>query len=583
MKKAGPKEWMKTRLTFLRWFPDYNTDKLEGDLTAGLTVGVMLIPQAMAYAVLAGVPPIYGLYASVIPLLVYPLFGTSRHLAFGVVAIDMLIVSAGVGLIAEPGSATYIMLVIVLTIMVGLIQLAMAVAQLGFIVALLSKPVIIGFTAAAPIIIAITQLDNLLGLQVAHSRNIYALIGEYWNGLGGVPLIPAAIGLGSIIILLLLKRYFESAPKALIIVIISAILVWAANLPTASLDLVGSIPGGLPRLTVPKFTFEEVRRLLPTAITLALVQFMNVISLGRTFGFKHQYSVQANRELFGIGAANTTGGFFQGLPVSGSFSRSAINEQAGARTPFSNIFSALVVIVALLFLTPLLYYIPMPALAAIIIVAALGLIDIDEVKYLFKAKERDGYIAIFTFCTTLFIGIQEGILLGIAASLLAVLVRASRPNIAVLGHVNKSRIYRDVSRFPEAKQIEGILVIRFDASFSFNNADYLKEYIIEKSEELDRKISYVVIDGMSINDLDTTALEALQMIVQNLRDLKIQLHFAGLKGPIRDVMLRSGLARKMGGSHFHLTPHDAVVYILKHDKKSMPEDLRLDEYQKRVE
>lgn len=583
MRTSGMKQWILNKLTFLKWVPKYNSDTLKGDLTAGLTVGVMLIPQAMAYAVLAGVPPIYGLYASVIPLLIYPLVGTSRHLAFGVVAIDMLIVSAGVGLIAEPGSSTYVMLVIVLTVMVGLIQIAMSVARLGFIVTLLSKPVIIGFTAAAPIIISMSQLDNLLGLQVAHSRHIYALAAEYWNSIHSIPLIPAVIGIASIILLLILKKYFKAAPKALIVVVVSAIIVWAIELPTTSLDLVGSIPEGLPHIVAPDFTFEELRRLLPTAITLALVQFMNVISLGRTFGFKHQYSVRPNRELFGIGAANFLGGFFQAIPTSGSFSRSAVNEQAGAQTPFANIFSALVVIIALLFLTPLLYFIPMPALAAIIIVAALGLIDFEEVKYLFKTKERDGYVAIFTFFTTLFIGIQEGILLGVAASLLGVLIRASRPNIAVLGHVNNSRIYRDVSRFPEAKQIEGILTIRFDASFSFNNADYLKEYVIEKSEESDRKISHVVIDGMSINDLDTTALEALNMVVQSLRELDIELHFAGLKGPIRDVMLRSGLARKMGGSHFHLTPHEAVTYILQHAKKHDPDDQRLEEYQKRVE
>ncbi|MBN2732841.1 MAG: sulfate permease [Balneolaceae bacterium] len=583
MRTSGMKQWILNKLTFLKWVPKYNSDTLKGDLTAGLTVGVMLIPQAMAYAVLAGVPPIYGLYASVIPLLIYPLVGTSRHLAFGVVAIDMLIVSAGVGLIADPGSSSYVMLVIVLTVMVGLIQIAMSVARLGFIVTLLSKPVIIGFTAAAPIIISMSQLDNLLGLQVAHSRHIYALAAEYWNSINSIPLIPAVIGIASIILLLILKKYFKAAPKALIVVVVSAIIVWAIELPTTSLDLVGSIPEGLPHIVAPDFTFEELRRLLPTAITLALVQFMNVISLGRTFGFKHQYSVRPNRELFGIGAANFIGGFFQAIPTSGSFSRSAINEQAGAQTPFANIFSALVVIIALLFLTPLLYFIPMPALAAIIIVAALGLIDLDEVKYLFKTKERDGYVAIFTFFTTLFIGIQEGILLGVAASLLGVLLRASRPNIAVLGHVNNSRIYRDVSRFPEAKQVEGILTIRFDASFSFNNADYLKEYVIDKSEESDRKISHVVIDGMSINDLDTTALEALHMVVQSLSDLDIELHFAGLKGPIRDVMLRSGLARKMGGSHFHLTPHEAVTYILKHAKKHDPDDQRLEEYQKRVE
>ncbi len=577
------KKWIVPELTLLRWISSYDSKTARADATAGLTVAVMVIPQSMAYAVLAGMPPIYGLYASVVPLLIYPLFGTARQLAFGVIAIDMLVVAAGVGLIAQPGTTNYIMLVLLLSIMVGVIQLIMSVARLGFIVNLLSKPVILGFTAAAPIIISLSQIDNLLGLQIMHRPNIYALVEAYWNNLWEINPIAAIIGGSSILLLLAFKKYYESAPKALIVVVASGIIIWVLQPTPFSINLVGNVPGGLPSFEVPSFRFSDLRRLLPTAITLALVQFMSVISLGKTFGFKHGYSVKANYELFALGSANILGGLFQSVPTSGSYSRSAINDQAGAKTPLANIFSAVVVIITLLFLTPLLYYIPMPALAAIIIVAALGLIDIEAVKSMFITKERDGYIALFTFFTTLLIGIQEGILLGIAASLFDNIVRNSRPNLAVLGRVKDDRIFRDIKNFPKAQQVEGILVVRVDASFSFNNAEYMKRFIMDKSDESDRPISYVVVDGQSINDMDTTAIETLEMMIQDLKNSGIELYFAGLKGPVRDVMMRSGLSRKMGGQHFHLTPDKAVRYILEHAKKKDAKDMRLEEYQEETD
>ncbi len=564
-------------LTLFRWIESYNKETARSDAIAGLTVAVMVIPQSMAYAVLAGVPPIYGLYASVVPLLIYPLFGTARQLSFGVIAIDMIIVAAGVGLIAQPGTANYLMLVLLLSIMVGFIQLLMSVARLGFIVNLLSKPVILGFTAAAPIIITLSQIDNLLGLQILHRPNVYALIEAYFNNFGSINLVAAIIGIGSILLLILLKTFYESAPKALIIIMASGITICVLQPAPFSIELVGSVSGGLPSFNIPSFQFSDLRRLLPTAITLALVQFMTVISLGKTFGFKHGYSVRANNELFALGSANILGGLFQSLPASGSYSRSAINEQAGGKTPLTNVFTALIVVVTLLFLTPLLYYIPMPALAAIIIVAALSLIDIDEVKDMFIAKERDGFIALFTFLTVLFIGIQEGILLGVAASLFDNLIRNSRPNLAVLGRVRGDRIFRDVENFPTAKQVEGILVLRVDASFSFNNAEYFKKFILDKSDE--KPINYVVVDGQSINDMDTTAIETLEMMIQDLKHSGIKLHFAGLKGPVREVVIRSGLARKMGGQHFHLTPDKAVRYILENEKEEDDKDDRLEKYE----
>jgi SulP family sulfate permease len=372
------------------------------------------------------------------------------------------------------------------------------------------------------------------------------------------------------------KEFFKTLPKSLIIIVLSGIFVWLLQPMHLSIDLVGHAPSGLPSFYIPKVPFSDLRRLLPTAITLALVQFMNVITLGKTFGFKHQYSVRANNELFALGSANILGGLFQSLPTSGSYSRSAINDQAGGQTPLTNMFAALLIIITLFLLMPLVYYIPMPALAAIIIVAALGLIDIAALKETFITKERDGYIALFTFVTTLFIGIQEGILLGIAASLIDTLIRNSRPNLAVLGRVKGDRIFRDIENFPTAQEIEGILVVRVDASFSFNNAEYMKHFILSKSD--DKPVSYVVIDGQSINDIDTTAIDTLEMIVQDLRNSGIELYFAGLKMPVREILIRSGLPQKMGGQHFHLTPDKAVRYILEQERQEDANDERLKKY-----
>jgi len=288
---------------------------------------------------------------------------------------------------------------------------------------------------------------------------------------------------------------------------------------------------------------------------------MKNISLGRVFAARHRYALDANRELVGMGAANLCGSFFQAIPSSGSFSRTAVSAQAGVRTSLSNLVAAAIIALTLLFLTPLFYYLPMPALAAIIMVAGFSLIDLDELKALFEAKERDGMIALFTAACTLFIGIQEGILLGIGASVTAVLYRISRPNVAELGHVPGTRLFRDLDRFDQAERIKGVLVLRVDASFSFANAEYFKDFILE-SERGGRDIRAVVIDGTSINDLDTTAVEALHSVIETLDDRGIELYFTGLIGPVREVVVRSGLFEKLGGEHFHMGPHDAVVYIL---------------------
>lgn len=554
--------WLRGTLPLFQWLPDYTTEALRGDATAGLTVGVMLIPQGMAYAVIAGVPPIYGLYAGLVPLLVYPLIGSSRHLALGPVSIDMLIIAAGVGAIAQAGTERYVALAILLTAMVGLLQMSMGAMKLGFVANLLSRPVIAGLTTAASFIIAFSQIGSLLGVELGRSQYIHVLLIEAVQNAGNTHLLTLGIGTVSIVLLMGLPRWLPKVPEALIVVVAGTLAGWGFGLREKGVSVVGSIPQGLPAPELWALSFSDLNTLLPAAITLALVQFMKDISLDRIFAARHGYTIDANRELIGVGAGNFFGSLFQSIPASGSFSRSAVNEQSGAQTALANVFAAGVIALTLLFLTPLFYHLPTPVLAAIIIVSGFGLFDLRELRSLFKARRRDGYIALFTAACTLFIGIQEGILLGIGTSVVAMLYRISRPNVAELGHVPGTRLFRDLDRFEQAARLRDIMVLRVDAAFSFANAEYFKDFILEKSEREGRPVKVVVVDGSSINGLDTTAIDALFSVTESLEEEGIELHLTGLIGPVREVVRRSGLHALLGENKFHLDPHQAVVSVL---------------------
>ena len=554
--------WLRAYLPIARWASDYSSAALRQDATAGLTVGTMLIPQGMAYAVIAGMPPIYGLYAGLVPLLAYPLFGSSRQLAIGPVAIDMLIVAAGVGALAQSGTERYVALAILLTAMVGLLQMIMGVLRLGFVASLLSRPVIAGLTSAASLIIAVSQLGTLLGVELGRSQYVHVLVWDAVRHAGETHLPTLGIGLACIGLLMGLSRWAPRVPGPLVVVVGATAAGWGLGLDQWGISVVGSIPTGLPSPEVWAVSFSDLNALLPAAVTVALVQFMKDVSLGRIFAKRHGYTINPNQELLGIGAGNLAGSLFQSIPASGSFSRSAVNDQTGAQSPLANAFAALIIALTLLFLTPLFYYLPSPALAAIIIVAGFGLFDLQELQVLFRTRRRDGYIALFTAACTLFVGIQEGILLGIGASVVAVLFRVSRPNVAELGHVPGTRRYRDLDRFEQARRLEDIMVLRVDAAFSFANAEYFQTFILDKSEHEGRPVKVVVMDGSSINDLDTTATEALLSVANRLDEIGIELHLTGLIGPVREAVRRSGLHALLGEERFHLSPHQAVAQVL---------------------
>lgn len=554
-------EWVRRVFPIADWLPGYGTGELRGDLRAGVTVAVMLIPQGMAYAVLAGVPPIYGLYASLVPLLVYPLFGSSRQLAVGVNAAVMVVVAGGLAPYATEGSVEYVGLAVVVTALSGLLMLAMSAARMGFVANLLSRPVILGFTTAAALIILASEMGHFLGLDLGRTQFVPELLLRAGRRTGEWSWTSIALGGGCLGALIGLRRWKELFPGELVVLAAATVAAWALDLGEAGVQLVGKVPSGLPGMALPEVGLGTVRELWAPVLALTLVQYMSAMSIGRLFSSRHRYTVDANQELTAIGASNFLGSLFRAIPVSGSFSRSAVNEQVGARTPAANWVTAAVIGLTLLFLTPLFTYLPFPALAAIITMAAVGLIDIEEILRLFRMKPSDGWVAAVTFLAVLTAGITDGVLIGVTFQVIKILYRISRPYVAELGHLPATRSFKNVERFSEARPIEGLLILRVEAGFSFFNARFFRDFVLQNSQA-GRRIRAVIIDGLSINYLDSTAVESIEEVVGTLREWGIDIHFTGLTGPVRDVVERSGLGDLVGEDHFHISPHYAVIDIL---------------------
>lgn len=560
----------------LDWLLHYQRRDLVSDVLAGVIVAIMLVPQGMAYALLAGLPPQVGLYASILPLILYALLGTSRTLAVGPVAMVSLLVAAGVDQFAQPGSPDYLVLALTLALLVGIIQVMMGVVRLGFLVNFLSHAVISGFTSAAALIIGFSQLKHLLGIKIPQTESFLELlraIALHLSEINPVTFALGAIGVGILVFFnqalgrILRRRGMaegmivpltRSGP--LLIVVISTLLVSVSGLhQLAGVKIVGEIPAGLPPLTLPAFNGTRWQQLFPAALTISFVGFMESIAVAQSLASKRRQKIDANQELIGLGVANLGAAFTGGYPVTGGFSRSVVNFAAGANTGLASIITALLIALTVLFLTPLFYFLPQTILAAIILVAVSGLVDLKTPQAIWRYNKADAASLFITFAAVLLAGIETGIVMGVLVSLVLYLWRTSRPHIAVVGRIGESEHFRNVLRYP-VKTYPHVMAIRVDESLYFANTKYLETYL-RKAIADHPDLQHLVFICSAINFIDANALETLETLIEEFRDLGIITYLTEVKGPVMDRLKAVGFVEKIGSDRIFLSTHQAMVSL----------------------
>ncbi len=527
----------------------------------------MLIPQGMAYALIAGLPPVYGLYASVVPQIIYAIFGTSRQLSVAPVAMDSLLVATGVSVMATEGSEAYVTYAIMLAFFMGVAQFLLGAIRMGFITNLLAKPVISGFTSAAALIIGLNQLKYLLGVNLEKSNQVHRIIIDAFGKVGDTHIVTLLLGVAGIILIKGIKKVNPKIPSALVAVVAGILVVLVFGLHNTGVSIVREVPEGLPAMILPDLSMETIEKLLPLSLTIAVVAFMEAFSVAKAIEAKRRdYKVNPNQELIALGAANIVGSLFQSYPVTGGFSRSAVNNQAGANTPLASIISAVLVALTLLFLTPLFYHLPHAILAAIIMVAVSGLVDLTYAKTLWKTNKIEFALLLATFLITLQFSMVPGIVSGIILSILILLFKAANPHMAILGRVQGVGEFRNVKRFKDLELWEEVFVIRVDAPFAFVNIQTIKDRIL--NEALSKKgLKYVVIDAGSVAYIDATAVAGLRDLMESLEQKQIKVLFAEVIGPVRDAFYRNDLVPENSEEFFFLTTDNAVNFAVSGQNK----------------
>ncbi|QLG46152.1 SulP family inorganic anion transporter [Costertonia aggregata] len=570
---------MRNIFPFLQWLSDYKKSDFSKDIIAGFIVGIVLVPQGMAYAMIVGVPPVYGLYAALVPLVVYALLGTSRQLAVGPVAMDSLLVAAGLGTFYTVGEQNYIALVLLLALMVGVIQLLLGVLRMGFLVNFLSRPVISGFTSAAAIIIIFSQLKHLLGAPIKSDNKFHRLVLNAVDAFPQMNVYDFGIGLAGIVIIVLLKKIHKRIPSILIVVVLGLLGMYFFGSKEYGIVILGAIPSGLPSFQIPEITFENMKNIWPVALTLALVGYLEAISIGKSLEEKSgRETIDANKELLALGTSNILGSFFQSFPITASFSRSAINQQAGAKTNFAGICSVCMVLVTLLYLIPFFYYLPKAILASIIMVSVFGLIDVTYAKSLWKYRKDELLVLLVTFCITLFVGITQGILSGVLLSLLLMVYRTSKPHFAVLGNIKGSDYYKNVNRFKDELQMrDDLLIVRFDSQLYFGNSSYFKNQLLKNIHLKGKALKGVILNAEAINYIDSTAANMLIKVIKEIHEKNLQFYIAGAIGPTRDIIFSSGIVKELNKEFLFVKTKDAVAYF--DDPKSISDDWHKVAYQ----
>jgi sulfate permease, SulP family len=548
----------------LLWLQGYNRGTFKSDLISGITIAAMLIPQSMGYALVAGLPAEFGLYACIAPPIMYALLGTSNKISMGPVALDSILILSGLSLLAEPGSDNYLELAIGLTFLVGLIQLFFGLIKFGFIANFLSYPVILGYTSAAAIIIIGSQLENVLGVNV-ESGNVFTLLYQFFQQIESWHWLTIGIGLFGLAFMIVPHRLFPNLPCGLILLVGGMLLSGIWNAQGHGVDVIASIPQGLPVPRMPNISFDQLLSLVPTALTVALMGYVGSMSICKAQEKPtDKHDVNANQELIAVGVANLAGAFVKAFPVSASFSRSAAFVKAGALTQVSAIVSSAVIVIIVLYLTPVFASYPLPKslLAAIIIVSVAGLFKHAQMKTLFQQNKHEFLLMLVTFVVTLLLGVQQGLLAGVALSIAKVIYNTATPHMTELGAIQGGRLFRNVNRFEDVVIRDDVLIFRFDAPLYFANKDYFVDKLYQWMKQRPKgALTSVVFDAEAVNSVDSTALLMLQKVIDNLTQQGIKFYISNAIGPVRDSIYQSSLNSYMCEESMFSTIHDAIEYI----------------------
>ena len=553
----------------LDWGRTYNRQAFSNDMIAALIVTIMLIPQSLAYALLAGLPPETGIYASIAPIILYAIFGTSRALAVGPVAVVSLLTASAVGQVAEQGTAGYAVAALTLAFLSGGFLLIMGVFRLGFLANFLSHPVIAGFITASGILIATSQLKHILGVT-AHGHTLPEMLASIAAHLPDTNWATVVIGTTTTVFLFwarknlrpLLNRIGVSAIVADILtkagpvaaVVASTVSVWALGLVEKGVKIVGEVPQSLPPLTLPGFAPDLLSALLVPALLISIIGFVESVSVAQTLAAKKRQRIDPDQELIGLGAANLGAAFTGGYPVTGGFARSVVNFDAGAETPAAGAFTAVGLAIAAVALTPLVYYLPTATLAATIIVAVLSLVDLSILKKTWRYSRADFTAVATTILLTLSLGVEFGVASGVVLSVLLHLYKTSRPHVAEVGLVPGTQHFRNILRH-KVETDPALVTLRIDESLYFVNARFLED-LIQKRVTGGREVQNVVLMFSAVNEVDYSALESLEAINHRLKDMGVGLHLSEVKGPVMDRLERSHFIEEMNGRVF-LSQFDA--------------------------
>lgn len=554
--------WRDRLMPFLAWPAQWRTLGVRGDIFAGITVGLVLVPQAMAYAQLASLPPHIGLYAALLPAIIGAIFGSCGAIATGPVALTSLLTGASLIAVASPGTAGFVEAAIVLALLSGMIQLALGGLRLGWLLKLLSRPVMTGFISASALLIALSQVPALFGLRMERSEHFMIDFLNMLTTFTSAHLPALAFGLATLATLIIMRRFMPKLPGVLAVVVIATVVSATIGFEAGGGNVVGHIPAGLPAFTLPRPDWNLIVALLPAAFVIALVSFMEVTASASVISARTGERWRQNQELIGQGLAKMASAFSGGMPVSGSFSRSALNFSSGARTGLSSLIAAVFVLVTLLFLTPLLWHLPIAVLAAVIMLVVFSLFDPKALRRAWQASRDDGIAATATFVSTLAFApnIQNGILVGLLISLSLMLYRDMQPRVALLG-LHPDGTYRDLKRFALAHPHPNLVIMRFDSALTFVTAEWFEDTATE-ALGAQQDVRALLVSATGINNIDATGLHTISMLAERLAAKNRTLAFCGLKKQAIDAMEKTGLWQRLEPHAHYRTEQHALEALL---------------------